>query len=454
MGRSLMDRLRSLEQSVRQNVQSTAPSANDHPSGDSNEVLRHLAENKATFAEADSGRTEELSPERSLSEAAFEPCLTPYGRCWRRKTSFDLYTKHGHYLFADILATDFAGLSKLAKSQIDVERLRFYDVETNGLGTGAGTFPFLHTIGCIDEDEFIVTQYFVDDYDAEAAVLFAIGENHLLDDAIIVTFNGKSFDWPLLQNRRVMHQFPRLERVQLDLLHPSRRLFKGQLSRVKLVDLEEHVLGLTRIDDLPGGEAPERYFRYLDTRDVRDVEPVFGHNVLDVCSLVTLQVAIARLLNGEQKDLPSQTHIALATWYDAWHDIHAAGASYEAAVSASDADWKSHWLYSMFLKRRRDDHAACQVWWTMAREYPDHIEPLVELAKCYEHRQKDLDLALQTAEEALRRIVQVKQPTFHIPHRVSSSDDSLGQTPADPLAVALKHRIQRIERKRSRLKRD
>lgn len=412
MSRSLFEKLRRLEQSVA----GTVPTSNENPEVTGGWLRLPNA------------------ADCQFIEAGFEQIETPYGVCWRRRTTFDFLTRHGKVSFADAFRTDFSRMEKLAKADLDMDRLRFFDVETNGLGTGAGTFPFLHTVGYFEDDEFSLMQYFLDDYDAEAGVLWALGEFHLQEGTIVVTFNGKSFDWPLLQNRRVLHQLPRLDRAQLDLLHPSRRLWRKQLQSVRLSSLEAHVLAVHRVDDLPGSEAPERYFRYLETRDIRVIEPVMSHNAMDVCSLVSLQVEIARHLNGEQSVLPSNMHLALARWYDVWHDAQAAAAAYQRAIEADDAEWMSHWLYSLFLKRRREHEAACALWSSMALDYPSQVEPLIELAKCYEHKFRDLDKAEQAVVEALRRTVRCER-------HVESQNE---------LALALKHRLNRIRAKQNR----
>lgn len=425
MARSLLDKLKSLEQSVRARTVPEEPMP-------------------ATFV--NQFAQSPVSGAQSLLLAGFEQVDTPYGACWRRQTAIDLLTRHGERVFAEILNADFAVLANLVGTTFSVSQLRFYDVETNGLGTGAGTFPFLHTIGSVQADELCLTQFLVDDYDAEAAVLFSLGEEHLQDDTVIVTFNGKSFDWPLLQNRRLLHRLPPLQRPQLDLLHPSRRLWRHQLSRVTLANVESHVLGFQRVNDLPGSEAPTRYFRYLETKDVDEIAPVLQHNAMDVCSLVVLQVVITCLLNGETVPTSAATHVALASWYDAWDNVQAAGAAYQNAVAAADADWHAHFKYGLFLKRYADAAEAADWWRIAAERFPKHVEPLVELAKCYEHRLRLLSEAEMAVEEALRRIVNTTNSLL-LPHRVGVS---LEGPPDSPLEAALKHRLQRIKQKQAR----
>ncbi|GLG01330.1 hypothetical protein Alches_13690 [Alicyclobacillus hesperidum subsp. aegles] len=407
MARSLLDKLRALEQSVR-GVTGGPVTADDNPpvSGD------HRQPSVCT------PRDEELL------EAGFRQITTDAGRCWCRTTSFDVFTKHGERPFLDVFDLELAPMAKLAKAPIAIANLCFYDTETNGLGLGSGTLPFLHSVGYFIDDEFCVDQYFVDDYGAEGAVLAAMEAGPLGDtQTVVVTFNGKSFDWPLLQNRRVLHQMPRIDRAQLDLLHPSRRLWKDVLGRVSLAEVER-LLGVTRMDDLPGREAPARYFEFVGGAPFSVMEDVFRHNLHDVCSLVGVLIAIAEALSGRAVYVEARPNLAIATWFDAWHDWEAAANAYRRAAAADDADWRAFWLFSLFLKRRGLWDEAVRLWWEMAESYPQQPEPLVELAKYYEHRAIELHAARQATSLALERV-----------QRASREE------------TALLHRLERIERK-------
>ncbi|GMA57879.1 hypothetical protein C7445_10934 [Alicyclobacillus sacchari] len=409
MARSLLDKLRALEQSVR--TVASEPVMVDEPS-----------------ESVDTGQIGAIAArDEELLQAGFRRMETDCGHCWCRTTSFDVCTKHGERPFFDVLNLDLAPIAKLAKAPVSMANLRFYDTETNGLGLGSGTLPFLHSVGYFVDDDFCVDQYFVDDYGNEAAVLAALQAGPLGDqDAVVVTFNGKSFDWPLLQNRRILHQMPRIDRPQLDLLHPSRRLWKGVLDRVSLAEVES-LLGVERIDDLPGREAPARYFEFVGGASFFVMEDVFRHNLHDVCSLVSVFIAIAEALSGHAVYVSARPNLAIATWFDAWHDWEAADEAYRRAAAADDADWRAFWLFSLFLKRRGLWEEAVRLWQEMEATYVTQPEPLIELAKYYEHRTADLHAAKQATLLALARV-----------------------RPASGEAAAMAHRLDRIERKLAR----
>ena len=146
------------------------------------------------------------------------------------------------------------------------ERLVYLDTETTGLAGGTGTCAFLIGIGTIEGTQFVVRQFFLRDYPEEKAILHALAE---ILDAFdgVVTYNGKTFDMPLLETRyalaRLKSPFARL--MHLDALHPSRRLWRLRLESCKLTDLESAVLGIEREGDVAGSEIPAIYFDYLRT---------------------------------------------------------------------------------------------------------------------------------------------------------------------------------------------
>lgn len=354
-----------------------------------------------------------------------------------RVLRYDSLMRHGSRRFADVFQSDLTRLAKASKVGSVPARLVFYDTETTGLGTGAGTFPFLHALGQFEEDELVLYQYFLTDYGAEGAMLDAIHHRHFdFENTAVVTFNGKSFDWPLLKNRMILHRksFSR-EPGQIDLLHPSRRLWKKSLDRVNLTGVENYVLGLTRTEDLPGKEAPARYFAYLEHRDPHLVEPVFEHNATDVCSLVSLTSVIADTLNGVLPVEHSSEYVALGRWFDEWQEHEQAERCFLAAATSTDADWTALWLYSLHSKRFGDWDEAVRTWLEMVERYPWSSLPLVELAKNAEHQQRDYSQAEKYTLEALERV---------------RTTNRLVSNQLDKIAQALDYRLQRIRRKRSK----
>lgn len=167
----------------------------------------------------------------------------------------------------------------------DVRKALFLDTETTGL-RGAGTVAFLVGLGWIEGDMFVVRQLLMRDYPEEAPLLEEVA-TYLSRFTYLVSFNGKSFDAPLLRDRFVMARLRDRWRdlVHLDLLHAARRTWRLRLGACNLGALEEALLGVHRVDDLPGAQVPERFFRYLKTGDMALLDDVLRHNEQDIRSL-------------------------------------------------------------------------------------------------------------------------------------------------------------------------
>lgn len=287
-----------------------------------------------------------------------------------------------------------------AGADFDLERTLFLDTETTGLSGGAGTVAFLTGLGWVEAGRFVVEQYFLRDYSEEAHMLARIarrarGYTHL------VTFNGKSFDCPLLESRftlmRMKSDWPELK--QLDLLHPARRIWKLRLERCNLGALEERVLGISREKDIPGAEVPERYFHYLKTHDFEEMTEVIEHNRQDIVTLMLLMGRMAELMRapltaGHQEDIYSLGRAlersgcgekALGCFRATSHGLMAARASTSM---------------SMMLKRQRALDEAMRIWQDMEERSLGGLMPYIERSKAYEHRLRDYRSALCEVERA------------------------------------------------------
>src|SRR5690606_37808519 len=160
-------------------------------------------------------------------------------------------------------------------------------LETTGLSRGTGTYAFLVGVGRFVEGDFRLRQFFMRDYDDEYPMLEAL-RAELAEAEAIVTFNGRSFDWPLLETRSTMNRL-RLPRLpHLDLLYPARRLWRPIIGGCRLSELEGAVLGLERHDDVPGYLIPQLYFDFLQTGDATPLTGVLVHNRLDILSMAAL----------------------------------------------------------------------------------------------------------------------------------------------------------------------
>ncbi|HTJ85182.1 MAG TPA: ribonuclease H-like domain-containing protein [Polyangiaceae bacterium] len=177
-----------------------------------------------------------------------------------------------------------------ALADCDPRRAVYVDTETTGLAGGAGTLAFLVGLAWFDpeRDTFVLEQLLLTDLDREAALVHLVQER-LAQASMIVTFNGKAFDLPLLRTRAVMTRMGSLpERPHLDLLHVVRRLHKHRLATCNLGRVEADILGQERVGDVAGADIALIYSHYLRTRDTRALGPVVRHNALDVLSMISL----------------------------------------------------------------------------------------------------------------------------------------------------------------------
>jgi len=215
---------------------------------------------------------------------------------------------YGKFRISDLAAADLSTLSLVLDDVPlpDPAKLVYLDTETTGLAGGTGTCAFLIGIGALEGSQFVLRQYFLRDYPEEKAVLAALAEALSRYEGI-VTFNGKTFDLPLLETRYTLARMkaPFGGMIHLDLLHPARRLWKLRLASCELTNLERAILGIARDGDVPGSEIPQIYFDYLRTGNAQHLQPVFFHNALDMVTLAALAVEMARALREEEGSLAS-----------------------------------------------------------------------------------------------------------------------------------------------------
>jgi hypothetical protein len=177
----------------------------------------------------------------------------------------------------------------------------YFDTETTGLSTGAGTVIFLAASARLDGDLLRVRQFLLPDYPHEPALLRALADDLRTADRL-VTYNGRAFDLPMLAARLTVHGLFRhqatLPDAHDDLLPLARRLFRRPLGGARLADVESGVLGVRRVSDCAGSEVPARYFGYLAGGSPDILAEVLDHNFQDVVSLALLEAEMCRLRAG------------------------------------------------------------------------------------------------------------------------------------------------------------
>lgn len=191
----------------------------------------------------------------------------------------------------------------------------YFDTETTGLSTGAGTVPFLAGLGFVRGDALVVQQLLLPDYPHERALLRRLCAG-LASAERIVTYNGRGFDLPLLTSRLTVHGFyaeqATLPTVHDDLLPIARRLWRRPLGGARLADVETAVLGVRRASDCPSAEVPLRYFGYLGGGSPEPLVAVLDHNLQDIVSLARLEAAVMQLRAGAWRRVSLLDHRGFA----------------------------------------------------------------------------------------------------------------------------------------------
>lgn len=286
------------------------------------------------------------------------------------------------------------------------ESIVFLDTETSGLAGGTGTFAFLVGVGRYTPEGFHLAQFFMRDPLEESALLIAL-EEYLAACQVIVSFNGKAFDVPLLDTRYTLQGWksPFRELAHVDLLHLSRRLWRDRLPSRTLSNLEVQILGASRTDEeIPGWMIPQMYFDYLRDGDSRPLKRVFYHNAMDVVSLAALLNHTSALLEDPFTQ-PLSEYIDLAAVGRLLEDLghtQRAVEIYETCLKVElPEDIANDTLYRLSLLYKHDNNypAAIPLWEQAAARRK--IFAYEELAKYYEHHAIDLEMAIKWTEEAL-----------------------------------------------------
>jgi uncharacterized protein YprB with RNaseH-like and TPR domain len=326
--------------------------------------------------------------------------INEFGAHFQTERLFSALKQHG--------SADIGALSELPASLLDAlsdneiadvapERWAFLDTETTGLAGGSGTYAFLIGVGRISAEGFRVRQFFMRDYVEEKSVLAAL-EAHLSEFDVMVTYNGKSYDQPLLETRyRMCRQKPPFSRMRhLDLLFGARRLWKLRLESCRLIQLEQQILGVFRQDDLPGELIPYVYFEYLRAREAQRLVPIFHHNAMDILTLACLTAVVPAAFRTADADTLQRVGlrrgedlIGIARWLLNAGETARSLNLFKRAIDLGLPDkllFRSLWDVAAIEKKLDRAAAALQIYTELAGCRNDHrVGALEELAKYYEH---------------------------------------------------------------------
>jgi hypothetical protein len=336
--------------------------------------------------------------------------------CFVVERHFAIHQAHGNVRMNGVQEISPAALAIAGKDErltaLDLPRALFLDTETTGLAGGTGTVAFLLGVGRFEGEEFVVRQYFLRQPHEEAAMLKRL-QTDVNDSNGLVTFNGKTFDIPLLRTRAVLHRLPvDFDRLpHFDVLHAARRLWKDQVDSCSLSGLEASILRLRRSQDIPGALIPQIYFDFLRYGEASQLPEVFAHNRQDIVSMAALLVRIAQLVQHPLQS-PNSARISpqelrrVAELYRQLGDFSASAALFEQLLQQSTATprLEDHLALGLCYKSQRRYEEANRIWRETVERLPFHPMPYIELAKHGEHREGVLQAALEWVERALRNL--------------------------------------------------
>jgi uncharacterized protein YprB with RNaseH-like and TPR domain len=315
----------------------------------------------------------------------------------------------------DLLSrTNNESFSRKTRAAIeDPAKWLFLDTETTGLAGGTGTYAFLVGVAWWDAGGLQVEQLFMRDFTEEYSLLCELAAR-VAERPVLVTFNGKSFDWPLLENRFTMTRSitaPKLA-AHLDLLHPARALWRLRLGSVRLIELERRVLDAPRLgwhreDDVASALIPQYYFDYVRGGPAAPLAGVVRHNQMDLRGLAALFGKINTLLaqeNSPSGEIDSRDLFGLSRFLQRRGESDRAHSACLQALSAGlPAEFrpKASRNLAYMAKRRGEHERAAEIWQAIVADPQDGIHACEQLAIHFERRAKDISRAKEFAQLAL-----------------------------------------------------
>ncbi len=315
-----------------------------------------------------------------------------------REVKYPLDYKHGHYKFSDLYTAKEIWTNRdlnhpFSMKDFEMSEMVFFDTETTGL-SGTGTQIFLLGIAYFTDKHLTLKQYFLPSPSSEIAQF-----NYFLNDIkkfrLMASYNGKSFDWPQLITRHtlVRQDVPMLPSLgHFDLYHAARRLWKHKLERTNLSIVERDVLGIERVDDIPGYLAPMIYFDFLESRQPNGIHGVMKHNEIDILSLVTLYTHLTFQLCGMDMKQTRKESFEVGRWFAALGEKEEAEQVLTKLVDGSDVtSLQAKLALAYHYKKEKNWEMALTLFVDVADTLDDcmGIEACVETAKIYEHKLKD-----------------------------------------------------------------
>lgn len=323
--------------------------------------------------------------------------------CWQREEHRPL--QDFPHAFDVLRSTVMLMQGEDMPEDFDPRRILYLDTETTGF-MGAGTVAFLVGVGWLEDDGFTVRQYLMRDYPEEEFLLRKLQADLDRFD-MICTFNGRSFDVPLLRDRFLMNRLPAgcLDKPHLDLLHIARRVWKMRLKKCNLGHLEEAVLGIGREGDILGAEVPQRFFSYLKTGQFSLLQDVIDHNAQDIATLCVLLGHMTHMYEHPEETLHSEDVFSMGVALERMKHPEEARRYYRLALNGCMRT-QGQLKLAVNYRRAGDRHQAKEIWQAMVIRHEGGVTPYIELAKHYEHVEKDIPSALEMTRRALMHLAE------------------------------------------------
>jgi len=283
---------------------------------------------------------------------------------------------------------------------INLSDLVFFDTETTGLMGGSSTAAFLIGVGYFDGEKFITKQFLMNDYYQESDMITNLNDI-LSNHKAVVSYNGKSYDRHIVNSRSILNRLPRLldEKVQLDLLHSTRRLYKRRLPSCSMHSIEENILNLHRVDDIPGSEIPEIFFNYIKYKDDSMLNKVVEHNLQDIVSMVAIAYKLLNAYNNPENLNNKEDIYSQGLIFGKLDFPHNAKLCYNVLGNYPPAVLQ----LALLAKREKCYNEAIDHFTLLSRMQRFDYTADIELAKIYEHKIKDLSKATEHTNIALEK---------------------------------------------------
>ncbi len=345
----------------------------------------------------------------NLSSSVLEGVVTEnvFGTVFFQEKRYRNYYQHGLVRlnqFEEINNTVY--LPDLS-DKLNLSDCAFLDTETTGLSYSGGTFAFMVGVGYFENNEFQLRQYFLRNPNDEAATLLDL-ENLLSKFQVLVSYNGISFDLPILKSRFIYQRIPSdiKEKKNIDLLKYARILFKYQFEDRSLKSIEKNVIKFARSEDeIPGYLAPLIYQEYLETKNVQSILRVFYHNAMDIVSLAALLYIFCEisLKNKDHFNNFETLNFSLGKHYEKKLNYPKAVDLFHKAIEQNNLS--QPYLIKCYLSiasiyKKQLRYQDAEIFWEKAADL-DNIDALIELAKVNEHKFNNPNLAINYCKKAL-----------------------------------------------------